>query len=195
MDEVFIPIVPTLPMRLFIAVEIPDQAKDRIQSLIRQLSEVRPDVKWVEYRNLHLTLKFLGNVREDAVNNVVKIAQNVASSTNPFTIALQGMGVFGSPPQVLWMDMHPKHHILDLMKGLNHALDYIHKDTQPPTAHLTIGRFRTLQHAGMLRKKMETRSGVNVGEFEVSTMVLKKSVLGANGPEYTDIKTFSLGSV
>src|SRR5882724_2236540 len=102
--------MPALPIRTFIAIEIPADIRRRIKQHIDQLRAAFPDLRasWTRENNLHLTLKFLGNVpvaRITALSNAVAAA---AHQINQFDLVVSGCGTFPphGRPKVLWIGVH-----------------------------------------------------------------------------------------
>jgi len=87
-------------MRVFIAIELPENIKEGLEKLVISLKRSISNVKWVEKENFHITLRFIGEVDKDKVLQIEKILDEVGSRFSPFEAELSGLGKF---PHVLWV--------------------------------------------------------------------------------------------
>lgn len=182
-------------MRLFVALDINEEIKMKVNNIISSLKTF-PSVKWVEKENLHITLKFLGEVREELVNEIMKRIESLAKETKPFSFTLQGLGYFGSAkfPKVIWIGVKDgKNEIISLMNDMNILLDDVNKDSYPPRAHLTIGRVKMNVKTEDMIRKIQEMNDVKTSEQKVNIISLKQSIMRKNGPQYSDVKIFNLG--
>ena len=182
-------------MRLFIAVDLTDSLREQAQNVQSSLKGDW-DVGWVPSQNLHFTLKFLGEVHEDQVKDIVKEIEELLGSVKPFSLGLEGAGYFGTPKylRVLWLRVKEgKQEMIDLMKQFNSRLDFVRKDTYPPRVHLTLGRVKSNRNVHKLAETIDGMKNVKIGTMDVKTIVLKQSILGRGTPRYEDVKQFSLG--
>lgn len=183
-------------MRLFVAIDLEEEIKDKLTDIIASLRKEDVEVKWVERENLHITLKFLGEVREENVKAIEDSVEGVIKNMKKFKISLEGVGYFGSPNyiRIVWVDVKEgREEVKELMERLNEALNQVRKDDFPPAAHLTIGRVRSPKNKYLLLETIQEMKDVKFGECEVKEIKLKQSVLGREGPQYSNLKVFSLG--
>src|SRR5262245_66270718 len=91
-------------MRTFIAIELPSEIKSALASLQTELRRAGADVSWTRSENIHLTLKFLGEVDERRIGEVEKVCVSSAAEFQPFALSLKETGVFPNArqPRVLW---------------------------------------------------------------------------------------------
>lgn len=181
-------------MRLFIALELGKHIQNDLEVALESLREIG-DVKWVTPENLHITLKFLGDVAETQVPRVVEMTKALLAAHAPFPISCEGIGWFGSSSQLrtLWVGVKQgNEHIAGLMKQFNQALDWVNKETFPPRVHITIGRPRSGESREQLLDKIEEFQGVKFGETVINNVYLKQSILGRDGPTYSTVETFPL---
>lgn len=173
--------------RLFIAVELPDEIKEKVYSLAKELPE--EGVKKVEQQNIHITLKFIGDFTEDKIPELESRLNSIRH--NRFRCIASGAGVFPSPDyiKVVWAGVK-----CDGINGLASAIDdslegLVAKETRPFSSHATIARVkRKIDAKSFLEKHKEDV----FGEFEVSEFVLMQSELSRGGPVYTVLKKFAL---
>ncbi|TFG50474.1 MAG: RNA 2',3'-cyclic phosphodiesterase, partial [Candidatus Brocadiia bacterium] len=95
-------------MRVFIAIDIDKQTKkaiDRLQKDLQKKVDIRKsDVKWVDPEIMHMTLKFIGETRDESVVDICNIVQAVAAEHKSFELDIEKTGSFGgSSPRVLWV--------------------------------------------------------------------------------------------
>ncbi|MFA5856609.1 MAG: RNA 2',3'-cyclic phosphodiesterase [Candidatus Pacearchaeota archaeon] len=176
-------------MRTFIALELPREILleiVRIQDQIKKQSLFNG--KYTEARNLHLTIKFLGEVKEEEINSIKEILSNV--KLDCFEATLGEIGVFSkNKPRIIWIKLNGKG-IFELQKQIDEKL----KDRFPIEtrfmSHITIARTKDVSYnkglvdyiSGIKNKKIK---------FIVNSFYLKKSELFPAGPIYTDIEKFS----
>ena len=113
-------------MRSFIAVELPENVKEAIGNYIDSLGKLIDNVKWVAPGNLHLTIKFLGDVKESDVRNINDCILNVSSESSPFVIGLSHIDFFPSRknPRVIWLRVDGGEDcLIDVFHDLENHLD------------------------------------------------------------------------
>lgn len=171
-------------MRLFIALELPEEAKKEILRLQDLLPEFKG--KKTEKENLHLTLKFLGEVEPE---NLIKIKEALRKIKMPkFKSSLGELGVF-SPKHVkiIWARIKGAE---KLQEEIDKQLVLLFPKENRFMGHVTIGRVRAL---GERKDFLEKIKNIKTKwmEFEVSKFVLKKSILGEQ-VVYEDLEEFEL---
>lgn len=183
-------------MRTFIAVELPEEVKTRVAEVSAGLSKTGADVKWVELQNLHLTLKFLGEVGQEKIEAVFEKTQHAAAGTKAFQLALESTGCFPNPkrPRVIWIGLSAgKTELVQLAARLENEMASLGfpREDRPFAGHLTIGRVRSPKNLDRLLAAMNgtafSHSGVTVDH-----VVVMKSDLTPRGPVYSRLKTITL---
>lgn len=130
-------------MRLFYAVAADEDVKAAAAATVARLRRAPGDYRWVDPRDMHLTLRFLGETAEERLPEVERVMREAAAKTAPFEVVYGGVGAFESldDPRVVW---------IGLESGLEplHALaDRLGRDEPRPFApHLTLGRRRREAH-------------------------------------------------
>jgi 2'-5' RNA ligase len=187
-------------MRTFIAIELPKEIKDSLASLQAQLKTSGADVKWVEPQNIHLTLKFLGEVDEKKLEKIVNILEEVAKNKNPFFLSISSIGAFPKLdyPRVIWLgidegDKESKEIAKELEEKI--AKTGIPKEDRPFSSHITIGRTKSALNREKLVQNLKTLAG-NFGKrnlaCRVTKLILFKSTLTPKGPLYEALKEANL---
>jgi len=182
-------------MRVFLAVEIDDKLLNKISDVQKQFMECEAPVKYVETENLHCTLKFFGEVSENKLNRIIKAIENKIKNHKPFKINIKKTGVFPNEKyiRVLWLGMEDVEPFSNLQKDLDE--DFVKmgfKKEKSYVPHLTIGRVKGAKNKAALLSKLEEIGNIEIGEMDISKIVLKKSELTPKGPIYTTLKEFKL---
>lgn len=180
-------------IRSFLAIEIPQSVLGKIREVQEELGTIGADIKWVEPENIHLTLKFFGNIEETSIDLIIKSAEEVMVSFAPFTLKVKDIGGFPNlkNPRVIWVGIVDNEKILSkfhkMLESRFEKIGFRGEDRafQP---HLTLGRVRSARGKAELIKRMEKFKGNDFGEFEVDKVVLFKSDLTKEGPIYTPLK-------
>jgi 2'-5' RNA ligase len=183
-------------IRTFISVHIPGAVREAIGSWMGRLRPIGEDVKWVRCENLHLTLKFLGDVEESRVAAVGSAVEKAVSSRPPFNLALGGTGAFPNVrrPSVLWIGVPlGAEPMVALAAGIESELAGLgfDREKRPFSAHLTLGRVRP---GGDARRTVErmAETGFECDPFRIDAVHVMKSELQRSGAEYTILRTLKL---
>jgi len=189
------------PMRTFIAIELPAQIKDYLASLQKELKKSGADVKWVEPVNIHITMKFLGEIDEVQFERISLIMDQVSENIKYFIARLGTLGAFPniSSPRVIWMGLDKGHtELKTLAKELEEKIKKlgIPKEDRVFSSHITLGRTRSGLNMGKLITALQITSKPETQtqtlEFPVTSITLFKSTLSSKGPTYEAIKTSNL---
>lgn len=187
-------------VRVFISVPLDPELRDAAAGLRRRLNSTADLLRWVPPGNLHLTLKFLGEIAERRLAKVTEAVRDAARRSEPFTISLAGAGAFPSVrrPQVVWVDVREgSEALVALARDLDVALHRMKfpRERRPFRPHLTVARAR---HAGPLPDLSGPLSGLQglaVGTQAVNTVVVMESQLHPSGAIYRPIEEVGLGEV
>lgn len=183
--------------RTFIAVPIPDAVVVFLEQIQAQLQSPGMNVRWVATKNIHLTLKFLGDIDPSQVPAIAARMDTAAGATPVFTLQAKGVGVFPNlrRSRVLWVGLTGE---LDRLSAVQAALESslesvgFSSASRPFRAHLTIGRSRQRIDAQMLGACLEPLKDVASNRFRVDRLTLVKSRLKPAGAEYTPLHTSPL---
>ena len=180
-------------MRIFIAIELSDEIKDTLAQFISHLKYAGADVKWVEKNNIHLTLKFLGEITEEKLQKVESALEIVCGQTAPFEISLKDIGAFPriEAPRVIWVGLGKgAREAANLAKKIDEALSKLgfQEEARPFAAHLTIGRVRSPKNKSALKDKLTTYNlEFTTKPQSVLSVNLYQSTLTPKGPIYTKL--------
>ncbi len=178
-------------MRCFIAVEFPDSIKGILYDLQKRIGNEYAKITWVAKKNLHLTLKFLGDVGDDKINLVQEALMEVKEKK--FTVALDSVGWYPNDYRinVVWVGLQPEKDILNLHGAIELKLGSLSKKDERFSVHLTLGRVRFVKKREELLILLRNLS-VKKEEFLVDHFSLIKSELHKDGPKYALLEEYPL---
>jgi RNA 2',3'-cyclic 3'-phosphodiesterase len=181
------------PVRLFVAVDIPDRARDAVASAIEPWRERLPTGRWVPPENWHVTMKFLGRTWPRLVDWVHQGCRDAAAGIRPFRVGLEGLGVFPGPSRarVLWVGLRDEDGGLSaLARAVEDRLSSeFPTEKRPFSAHLTVARFNP--PVPVVRDQL-AQSTVEARPFRVGHLTLYRSHLSPKGARYEPLERFSL---
>ena len=177
-------------MRAFIAVDVPDEARQSLAVLQRELAASGADVKWVAPEQLHLTLKFLGEITEEQRGAMEAALARIGQQEAAFEMRLAGTGAFPSvtAPRVVWVDVvEGQEPLARIAARLNEegARRGIEAEGRPFAAHLTLGRVRSPKQRTALVERLRASLWQPPAPWRVESLTFYQSVLSAAGPTYT----------
>lgn len=185
-------------MRAFIAIGLPKGIKDSLGRLQQKLKKAGADVKWVEPENIHLTLKFLGEIDEQTKDRISSKIEELCQGTKQFSVALSSCGAFPSnqSPRVIWTGINQGDNEVKRIAGkIEEFLSVIgiSKENREFSSHITIGRTRSGKNRRELAELLDSLALKPLEEqFLVSKITLFKSTLTPAGPIYEVIREFFL---
>ena len=184
--------------RTFCAIELSDRVREQLADHVKRLREAVPDASasWSRPENVHLTLKFFGNVPRQDLTRISAAATRVAQQFSSFQIRIGGTGVFPrrSRPQVLWVGVEDSSNCLsDLQQRLEEefAREGFAKEDRGFRPHLTIARLRRPEDARQLAEA-HIQTKFSFIEVPVNEFVLFRSELSPKGSRYTTISKHGL---
>ena len=184
---------PQQEWRVFCAVELPEDVRARLQDHIARLRKEVPDAaaSWSRVENIHLTLKFFGNVALDSIPKISLAATRTTEQFSKFQISVGNTGVFPRPSraQVLWIGVNdPTGKLSNLQKRFEEecALAGFEKENRAYSPHLTIARIRKPESS---RQLADTHLNTNFPSITVTIkeLILFRSELSSKGSNYTAI--------
>ena len=174
-------------MRLFIAATPPSEIRDL---LIKTYSEIER-ARWVKKNQLHVTLRFLGELEDDLAAVVRESLGEI--SAHQLSLRIKGVGTFGRPARVLWCGLEPPGEITALAKAIDENVLQagLTADDKPFAPHLTIARFKN-SPPPLIKRFLEQNEAFETPEFTIREFELYQSKLSSSGPEYSVLKTYPL---
>ena len=185
-------------MRTFIALNIPPEDRQALHDATRPIREAVSDASWVAADNLHLTLKFLGDVEEERATQLAERLASIGGAHRPLMLDVAGAGVFPNlrAPRIVWMGVAPDaklellHH--DVERGCE-ALGF-GAEARAFRPHITLGRLKTPPHAEGRRALGDAiRACTFNRRLPVESVDLMASALGRSGSRYSVVVAASLG--
>jgi 2'-5' RNA ligase len=184
-------------LRSFLAIELPKPILKKIEEVQADLKSSHIDVKWVNPEQIHLTLKFFGNIEASKVEPITSSVEGLTQTTPSFPLIVQGIGAFPhlKNPRVIWIGLFDTKEILiPFQKELDVQFEKIGFQAEDRSfhPHLTLGRMKSSRGKEELATRMEKHREVEFGEFQVEKVILFKSDLRPAGPIYTPLKEIKL---
>jgi 2'-5' RNA ligase len=185
--------------RIFIAINLPEKIKEELASFQEKYSEL--PARWVNPKNLHITLAFLGYVKDEDLPRIIEITKNVASNHSPFSIKIVKVA-YGppkiSPPRMIWAIGEKNENLWRLQENLKNALMEMkipqleEEEGRGFISHITLARIKKWEF-----KQIEPEERPEVNEdvdfsFEVKSIEIMESQLKRGGAEYTVLESAPL---
>lgn len=196
-------------MRLFVAIDIDDHIRSRLQRFVEGVLSFAPDARWASPQSLHITLKFIGEMPESALEKIKAALLCIKSSieSGPLQIAFRGYGFFPSQkrPRIFWIGVEAAPELAALATAVDQALLPLGmpKETHAFNPHITLARARgsgsqmdtttRISPFGRLQEKLAALSTVEFGTMTARDFFLYESRPSASGSVYKKIATFKLG--
>jgi len=186
-----------IEMRLFIAIEIPNDVKKAIGEVQSKLKKSGVDASWTRLEGIHLTLKFLGEVAESKVPDIMMAISDVVKGIYGFRIDVSSAGAFPNPKnaRVAWMGVSGE---IDKLTNLQAAVEGamiqkgFKREDRVFTPHLTLGRIKYIRFRDAWVKMLEEIKDIKLPTFDVHAVSLIKSDLQSSGAVYTVIGSVEL---
>ena len=186
-------------MRLFLAIPIKTTDNDFIPLLNGLRSQLAHEkrINWVKPNNIHLTLKFIGDTRQEDVPKIIEGVGEMLKRHKSFTMDFNRTGIFGSryAPRVLWLGMqNTPQQLLDLEEDTLTTFDELGflRDRQNFVPHITLGRIKELCEKQYFQKIVAGIEQKSYISQEVNEIILYQSILRPEGAVYREIKKFRI---
>ena len=179
-------------LRSFIAFDIEDnEIVKRLTEAQMEIAKTGVDLKLVEPKNIHITVRFLGNISPGMVNKIYRVMENV--SFKPFQVEIKGLGAFPNLrfPRVVWAGIRKgAEELRNIFEQLEPQLRKLGFQPDPKgfSPHITIARVKTGRNKAELAKTLKELAEKEFGVMIAKCLRLKKSTLTPRGPIYTTLK-------
>ena len=185
-----------MTIRVFIAIEIDSEIKNKLSEYLSRLKRTGADVKWVSPENIHLTLKFIGYIEKEALVDLNKVV-NDAVSNIAFSISIGDIGAFPSlnKPRVVFVCAQKRgNNLLNIYERLDKGVESlgIKKESKKYVGHITLGRVKSQRNISRLINTLNSGAEYYFGCEKVTSLSLIQSKLTPTGPFYTRLNNFIL---
>ncbi len=184
-------------MRVFVALDIPDEVRQALGSLVAQLERTCRGARWVRVAGLHLTLKFIGEVQPEMVERIQAELATIRLAA-PVEMTFRDVGFFPNErrPRVFWVGISATPNLAELAGEIERRLEPlgIPREQRAFRPHLTLARFKSAEGLERLREALQSLGQLEFGATRTGEVHLYRSQLKPGGAEYTRLKTFSFVS-
>lgn len=182
--------------RLFVAIKIePHRELNGILTSLRTKLD-HENIKWVDPRNLHLTLAFLGDVEDSKIQTISRVLSGACNRTGPFELVIEGAGVFKNyrDPRIIWLGVRENETLVGLANNIAGGLrsEGFMIEERDFKAHLTIGRIRSVSNTDKLKRALDVYNGKEFQRLDTREIILFESILQHRGPIYNTMERFPL---
>jgi len=183
-------------VRCFIALEIPIETQAALGDIVGQLKMSGADVKWVDPVNIHLTLKFLGEIPESDALRAGLAINMLKGKFNAIESGLGGLGAFPSldRPKVIWVGLSQgTKEIKEIYREVERLTADISEEEKGRefSPHLTLGRVRSNKNVVQLKEAVR-KAVISQKDFRITRLALMKSTLTREGAIYTELNGVEL---
>ncbi|MEE8483041.1 MAG: RNA 2',3'-cyclic phosphodiesterase [Nitrospinota bacterium] len=183
-------------IRTFIGIGLDDDIREELGDAIDELKATNANVRWVKPGNIHITLKFLGNIEEDRVGEIEN-ALKPLGNRDSFELTAQGAGVLPNPryPRVVYAGLETG---VEALKELNRAMEDtmetmgFKREERDFLPHLTLGRVKSFRAKSLLMMKIRELQKKEFGSIAVNGFSLIQSDLRPTGSVYTELANIPL---
>jgi len=183
--------------RCFVAIPLPGDVLAQIGEVSRQLRKLSIDARFPRPESIHLTLKFLGDVQESAVQDILETMNEEVCKYESFEVSVRKAGAFPhlANPRVVWLGVEPEEELEKLQSSVESGLVELgfEKEKRRFSPHLTLARVKSRHMIANLMHYLELHgSKIDLGSFLVRTVVLYRSELRPSGAVYSRLGSAAL---
>ena len=178
-------------IRTFLAIDLPGTQRKIIEEHQGRWKSTKADLRWIDPSNMHLTLKFLGEIQESSKGSVKTVCKEVCCLHRGFSLFLNGTGIFPNlrRPRILWIGIGGETDLLcKLQNNIETALEEkgFSREDRAFTPHLTVGRVRSPRKLSRL-VDVFLKDKIVIEPFKVEEVIVYKSQLTPRGPLYSPL--------
>jgi 2'-5' RNA ligase len=186
-------------IRSFIAIDLPEETRRALAEIQEQLKQSGARVRWVNPGSIHLTLKFLGDIHPDQVDDIAAATARAVRSEPQLNLRAAGLGAFPNhrKPRVIWVGLRGEvERLVNIQAGLEKALEPLGfaLEGRGFRPHLTIGRVKDRHRLQSLIDAMSTLELPEFNSFDADEIILYKSDLRPTGAIYTKLHRMPLAA-
>lgn len=188
-----------MPRRIFIAINLPEKIKSQFVNYQRKWPDL--PIRWTKKDNLHITLVFIGYVKDEEIPEICQIVEEMAGKNSIFTISLNKI-IYAPPkkmpPRMVWVSGEKSEQLTKLQRALENSLlssplrENIKQEKRLYSPHITLGRIKRWDFKQL---EIEERPSINEDvsfSFEVNSIEIMESQLKKTGAEYTVLESIPL---
>ncbi len=182
-------------LRIFICIPLPDEIIREVEQIQEKVRQKEDGIKWGHPKTMHLTLQFLGDVKEATVEEIGRMITPSIESTPAFSLSLEGVGAFPNVrrPKVLWIGIQDKSgHLVKLQEQIAaQLLKMGFAEDKKYHPHLTLGR---VKNPWLAKKVVDQLLGQKweLGSFSANRVSVMKSELSPQGAHHTPLINIEL---
>ncbi|MGI6712821.1 MAG: RNA 2',3'-cyclic phosphodiesterase [Bacillota bacterium] len=168
-------------MRAFIAITLSQEIISNLKNWI-ECQDDSPWIKWTRPENLHLTIKFLGDINVNQLNNIKLLLLNICNRHKAFALNIQNIGAFPNyqKPRIIWAGISPTRSLFSLASEISSSITI--GDSKEFHPHITLARLKEKHHY-----KMQFQNNIHFGKMNVCSINIIQSDLTPSGPIYKKI--------
>ncbi len=183
-------------MRIFVGIQLNEAIREHIAAELQPFKKIANSIRWTESRNIHLTLKFIGEVSAARSGLIGEALPAATARLAPFTLRVRGFGKFpaGDDLHIFWAGVEDSIHLQELFAGIEDALAplAVARETRPFSPHITLGRNKARYNFDPLFALLAAKQDTPLAEFPVTAFQLFSSQLTPGGPLYKILKEIPL---
>ncbi len=183
-------------MRIFIGIKLDDTVLDAMEKFLKPFKKINSPMKWTKRENLHITLKFIGDVPDETYSKIESRLTNTDFNTGPIDIKFTGCGKFGKgrDMNIFWIGMEKNEILEDMFNRIENSLEKtgIPKETRKFKPHITVARNKKSFNFKSFFQLIDDNSERLISEFTITGFQVFKSKLAPEGPIYTVLKEIPL---
>jgi 2'-5' RNA ligase len=185
-------------IRTFIAFELPPAVISLLQEVQQELKRLKLRARWVRPENIHLTIKFLGDISPGDIDKIGAAMADAVVEFAPLSLAVKGIGVFPGirRPRVIWVGLGGDiHSLLAIQSRLEEKLTAVGfpREKRSFKAHLTLGRIKQAANPAIIRQVINEYANLSSDDLIFKQIILYKSDLKPSGAVYSQLKQARLG--
>jgi len=176
-------------MRLFVALDLPKEIKNYLFDIQKEVKEAK--ISWVAKKNLHISLKFIGEVDKSKLSDIIKLLEKIKS--NKIELKLGNLGFFPSKknPNVIWVSIKPEDLVIELQQKVDSTLLGLFSGEQKFQSHITIGKVKSIRRDKDFQRSIDNIE-IKPLVFIIDSFKLMKSELKRSSPIYDEVHNVEL---
>lgn len=182
-------------MRTFIAIDLSPEIKKTLSLLIEELDKGNRNIRWVRQEGMHLTLKFLGEIGRERIQEIENVLKRISRKYEPLVLKFKGTGSFPpgkKNPRVLWVGIEEGEILSALQAHLEEELEKLGfpRELRKFHPHLTLGRVKSFFNLRETLSLFEKYRERDFGEMKAEKITFFQSILKPTGAEYSVLSEF-----